>query len=62
MAQAEQNENIMNILMLEQEGKKLEEQLNALNQQAVEFINLQENLSSLDKNNEREILTHFGKG
>ena len=62
MAQVVQDENVMNILMLQEEGKKLEEHLNALNQQAVELITLQEHLNDFHETKEKEFLAHFGKG
>ncbi|MBI4919228.1 prefoldin subunit alpha [archaeon] len=57
-----ENERLMNILMLEQESKRLEEQLNSINQQVIELISLQGSMNDFKETKEKEILSHFGKG
>ncbi len=55
-------EYIMKIGMLQEEGKKIEEQLNLFTQQSIELSNLQENLKNFHETKQKEILASFGKG
>ena len=53
---------LIRLSMLEQEGRKLEEQLQLINQQLQEFQVLNLSLEKLNKTEEKEILAGLGRG
>lgn len=55
-------EYLFKISFIEQEAKKIEEQVQLILQQISELKNLQENIDKLDKTKENEILAGLGRG
>ena len=52
----------MKIGMLQEEDRKIEEQIGMVNGRLIEFQQILDGLEKIEKNNEKEILTGLGKG
>ena len=55
-------EYMMQLSMIQEEARKLEEQLNIINQQVKEFDLLKESLTNIEKVKSEKVLTSLGKG
>ena len=55
-------EYIMQLSMIQEEARKLEEQLNIINQQIREFDLLKESLDNIENVKSEKVLTSLGKG
>jgi len=53
---------LMKLNMFQQEAQKIEDQVNMMNQQIIELRGLQDNLSSLENETEKEFLAPIGRG